>query len=290
MTCSYCRYPNLDDEHRCRRCGRPLSDSYAMATSGALATVPQPVRRESPPVAPPPAVECSPRQARLFHEKPTGKVIPFEALTSPELEAPLIETPAKARTVTRTSRGVQARRTAAPSDRQPSLDFLPPSPRSGRKPGAAVEAVIFCDAPVATPTHRAFATAIDGSMILIAFGLFLVTFRLLGGVFAFDKLMVLMLGASAALIGVFYGFVYVWGSGRTPGMRATGLTLIHFDGYPPDRVSRWMRYLAACLSYCACGLGILWALVDEESLAWHDHISKTFPTFSRPETNFVRHR
>jgi len=287
MTCSYCRYPNLDDEHRCRRCGRPLSDSYAMAISGALATLPQPVRRESPPVAPPPPAASQPRQALLFYEKPTGKVIPFEALASPELEPPLIEPPAKARTVTRTSSRLQVRRTAAPSDRQPSLDFLPPSPPA-RKLGAAVEGVIFCDAPVATPTHRAFAAAIDGSMILIAFGLFLITFRLLGGVFAFDKLMVLMLGAAAALIGVFYGFVCVWGSGETPGMRATGLTLIHFDGYPPDRVSRWMRYVAACLSYCACGLGILWALVDEESLAWHDHISKTFPTFCRPETNFVR--
>src|SRR5271155_949399 len=101
MTCSYCRYPNLDDEHRCRRCGRPLSDSYAMATSGALATVPQPVRRESPPVAPSPPAAYPPRQARLFYEKPTGKVIPFEALASPELEPELIEQPVKARTVTR---------------------------------------------------------------------------------------------------------------------------------------------------------------------------------------------
>jgi hypothetical protein len=28
----------------------------------------------------------------------------------------------------------------------------------------------------------------------------------------------------------------------------------------------------------AGGLGIVWILVDEEQLAWHDHISKTFPT------------
>jgi len=289
MNCSYCRYPNLDEEHRCRRCGRPFSDSYAMATSGALATVPQPVLRESPPAAPPPPAGGPPRQARLFYEKPAGKVIPFEALTSPELEPPLIEMPAKTSTVRRTSSRLQARRAAEPADRQPSLDFLPPS-TPGRQRGASVEGVIFCDAPVATPAHRAFAAAIDGSMILIAFGLFLTTFHLLGGVLVLDKLMVSMLAAAAALIGGFYGFVCVWGTGQTPGMRATGLTLIHFDGYPPDSVSRWMRYLGACLSWCACGLGILWALVDEESLAWHDHISKTFPTFSRPETNFVRHK
>jgi uncharacterized RDD family membrane protein YckC len=289
MTCSYCRYSNSDEEHRCRRCGRPLSDSYAMATSGALATVPQPVRREAELGEPPMPAASAPRQARLFYEKPTGKVIPFEALAAPELEPQPTGPPAKPKTVARTSSRLQARRSADAPDRQPSLDFLPPSPPPGRKPGT-VEAVIFCDAPVATPTHRALAAAIDGSMILIAFGLFLTTFHLLGGVFASDKLMVLMLGASAVLIGGFYGFVCVWGSGRTPGMRATGLTLIHFDGYPPDRISRWMRYLAACLSYSAGGLGLLWALVDEESLAWHDHISKTFPTFCRPETNFVRHR
>jgi len=32
------------------------------------------------------------------------------------------------------------------------------------------------------------------------------------------------------------------------------------------------------LSLCSLGLGLVWALVDEESLTWHDHISKTFPT------------
>jgi hypothetical protein len=32
------------------------------------------------------------------------------------------------------------------------------------------------------------------------------------------------------------------------------------------------------LSYTVGGLGLVWALVDEEQLAWHDHISKTFPT------------
>ena len=41
---------------------------------------------------------------------------------------------------------------------------------------------------------------------------------------------------------------------------------------------RLFRVGAAGLSVLAAGLGILWALVDEESLTWHDHISKTYPT------------
>ena len=28
----------------------------------------------------------------------------------------------------------------------------------------------------------------------------------------------------------------------------------------------------------SAGLGLLWSLADEESLTWHDHMSKTFPT------------
>ena len=38
------------------------------------------------------------------------------------------------------------------------------------------------------------------------------------------------------------------------------------------------------------GIGLLWALADEESLTWQDHMSNTFPTFRTQETNFVRKR
>jgi uncharacterized RDD family membrane protein YckC len=138
--------------------------------------------------------------------------------------------------------------------------------------------------------HRACAAAIDGSMIVIAYGLFFITFHLLGGSFSYSKPDLLIMGAAALLIAMFYGFVWVWAGAQTPGMLALRLTLIHFDGYPPERTSRWLRYLGACLGYCAGGLGLLWALLDEESLAWHDHISKTFPTFHGPETSFVRKR
>jgi uncharacterized RDD family membrane protein YckC len=285
MTCSYCRYLNLDDERRCRRCGRPQNDIYAKATTGALAAVPQLARSEPPPV---PAVSRSaerlsvPRQAMLFQDRPSGKVIPFDGV----LEAPA---PAKPKTAPRSSTRV-ARRAGAPNDAQPSLEFLLPAPPAPRKLSTTVEAVIDCDAPVAAPMHRACAAAVDGSMIVIACGIFLTVFHLLGGSFPPTKPVILIMGAAAALIAMFYGFVWVCAGGRTPGMRALRLTIINFDGYPPDGVSRWLRYLGACLGYCAGGLGLLWALLDEESLAWHDHISKTFPTFHGPETSFVRRR
>ena len=132
MTCGYCRYPNSDEEHRCRRCGRPLSDSYAVATAGALAAVPLPARREPAPAAPPaPQFSRPPRQGLLFQEKPSGKVIPFEALTSPASQpAP----PPKPKPVTRTSTRIQTRR-AEPSGDTHSLRWI--SCRPLRRPPAS---------------------------------------------------------------------------------------------------------------------------------------------------------
>jgi uncharacterized RDD family membrane protein YckC len=288
MTCGYCRYLNTDEANRCRRCGRPLLDAYAMANSGSLAAVPRswPHEPVSFGVSVPPAGGAgAARQALLFQEKPSGKVIPFEALAMPGFEPPA----AKPKTATRTATRVRERRPPV-TEVQPSLDFLPPAPHAARKLDTNVEAAIYCDAVAASPTHRAFSAAIDGSMIVIACGLFLTTFHLLGGALAADKVTLGILGAAAFLIAMFYGFVWVWSGGDTPGMRATRLTLIDFDGHPADRIARWRRFLGSCLSYCGCGLGILWVLVDEESLAWHDHISQTFPTFRGPESNFVRRR
>ena len=53
---------------------------------------------------------------------------------------------------------------------------------------------------------------------------------------------------------------------------------VRADGRNPNREQRVYRMAAGCLSVMAAGLGLMWALVDEESLTWHDHISKTFPT------------
>lgn len=284
MTCSYCRYLNSDEERRCRRCGRPLYDVYAAATRGNLAAVPNPVRSE-PAAAPQlPRQAATPRQAMLFQDRQAGNVIPFDGVH----EKPL--PPQKSKTVSRTSTRMQVRRTGTPDDAQSTLEFLQPAPAAPRKLSTTVEAVIDCDAPVAAPMHRACATAIDLSMVLISYGLFLTTFYLAGGSFPPGKAGFVVMSVSAILIALFYGFLWVCAGATTPGMRALRLTLINFDGYPPDRTSRWLRFMGACLGYCAGGLGLLWALLDEESLAWHDHISKTFPTFQGPETSFVRRR
>jgi uncharacterized RDD family membrane protein YckC len=61
-------------------------------------------------------------------------------------------------------------------------------------------------------------------------------------------------------------------------MRCAGLRLVDFDGNPPSPGRRYQRLVGSILSVLAGGMGLIWALVDEERLTWHDHISSTFPT------------
>jgi uncharacterized RDD family membrane protein YckC len=175
-------------------------------------------------------------------------------------------------------------------DDQPTLDFLPPAHQAPRTLKTHVTAVIYCDAPVATPAHRAVAAALDLSLILIGYGLFLGTFHVCGGEFVLNKTTAPVFAAVFVVLALFYGLLWVFAGGDSAGMRWTQLRLINFDGFPAERRERLVRYAASCLSYAAAGLGILWALVDEESLTWQDHISRTFPTLRESDSSFVRNR
>jgi uncharacterized RDD family membrane protein YckC len=63
--------------------------------------------------------------------------------------------------------------------------------------------------------------------------------------------------------------------GQTLGMRAWRLKVVREDGGDVSWNDALRRHLAALLSCLSLGLGFLWALIDKEGLAWHDHISRT---------------
>jgi uncharacterized RDD family membrane protein YckC len=160
---------------------------------------------------------------------------------------------------------------------QQSLDFLN-DPFETNPLGTEVEAVIYCDAPVALPMHRIMAAAADASMISIAAGAFLSIFYLSGGPIVFTKASVLLFVGVVGVVAVLYRLLWCLGNGDTPGMQFAGLRLVNFDGRLPDREQRLTRLAGSILSLASAGLGLVWALVDEENLTWHDHISKTFPS------------
>jgi uncharacterized RDD family membrane protein YckC len=203
----------------------------------------------------------------LFQDRPAPNVIPFETY------APAPPKPRQPRSDPQKPRRAKPR----VSEAQGSLDFLPAVPDQPRTLGTTVEAVIICEAPVATPLHRAIAAILDGSMVLIGYGLFLLAFRLAGGQFAAGKSNLMIFGAALILVAFAYGLFWAIAGTETAGMRWAQLRLITFEGFPPEPGQRFLRFAGSCLSIGTM-LGLLWSLADEESLAWQDHISRTFPT------------
>jgi len=159
---------------------------------------------------------------------------------------------------------------------QQALDFN--SGLEAQSLGMQMEAVIYCDAPVAMPLHRFIAAAVDTSMVLIALGLFLGIFLFSGGHIAFTKQVIPVFALMAALVWGLYHTFWCVANGDTPGMRFAGLRVLNFDGLAAGRGQRGLRQAAFVLSVLSAGVGLFWAFVDEENLTWHDHISKTFPT------------
>ena len=281
MTCGHCGRRMTDLESRCSHCGRRPEDAPRNAipiSRGALAAQ---IRPEPPPEALPPqfnakstaSEHAGPSQGRLFAYGTSAVVIPFPATASRKKNGP-----GSSKSGTHVRRSGPGRR-----DGQTTMDFIP-QPPSKPKLSTTVDAVILCDAPVAARLHRAIASAIDLSLILIGYVLFLaaiylapVIFHFQGGVFTLTRPNLLALCAGFAFIAFGYGALWAVAGSETAGMSWTGLRLLTFDGLEPDRGRRMARYFGACLSILAV-VGLLWCLADEERLSWADHISGTFPT------------
>jgi len=209
-------------------------------------------------------------QRPLFTDRPAPNVIPFETYAPPAPRPRKSDQP-------RTDLAKPRRARPPVSEAQTSLDFLPAVPEQPRTLGTTVEAVIICEAPVATPIHRAIAAILDWSMILIGYGLFLLAYRLAGGQFVTGKSNLILFGGMLILLAFTYGLFWAIAGTETAGMRWARLRVITFEGFPPEPQQRVLRFAGSCLSIGTV-LGLLWSLADEESLAWQDHISRTFPT------------
>lgn len=300
MTCSYCGGRQYEEDNRCRRCGRKAGDTLTSEvtmhrTDGALAEQVQPAMWMPPgPVGLPGSRPLSkfahPVQGSLFWERPATKVIPFESFQT-AASSTTSRQRGTAKSGSRTSSRTNSRRTPNVHDEQGmlDLDFLPPAPPKARTLGTTVEAVIYCEDPVASRLHRAVAAGLDWSMVLLAYGLFLLVFRLAGGEFVFDKASLLMIGAVLPVLGCLYGLTWAIAGKETPGMRWANLRFTTFDGFPPERSQRLLRFAGSCLSLCTVA-GLLWSFADEESLTWPDHISGTFATPKRADSQIFHRR
>ena len=302
MECRYCQAANSSDDHRCRRCGRRLRPNLTLAEpvyTGASAAAPVLQERTAPvlhertvqpsavpvlqhiPAPSPEDVEhrvshrpaephrppepSAPRRAvhyqpSLFSSRELPLVVQFETI------APHLVPPASRKT-----QSASRPRRRKPVAAQQALEFTARASKSA-------DTAIYCDARVAIPAHRAMAAALDASIVLMALAIVGIIFRIAGGIFVLNaRTAPMFLGVVAGVV-LFYRLLWCLANGDTIGQTWTRLRLVNFDGQRPTRVQRFHRTVSGCLSLLAGGVGLLWSLVDEETLTWHDHMSKTFPT------------
>jgi hypothetical protein len=79
-----------------------------------------------------------------------------------------------------------------------------------------------------------------------------------------------------ALFWAAYHYIFLVFGGITPGMLMSQLELSSFEGCVPTRRTRAGRAVALVLSCMSLGLGFAWTIVDEDSLGWHDRITRTY--------------
>ncbi len=281
MDCTYCGAENAEEETRCGRCGRRLGAAPAQAPPRTSA-LPAPAR-EVPPVVPIARREREgqrpPRQQSLF------QVIPFEAIAPPrKAEAKGTDgdsgegqPPAGAR------RGGRPPKHPNQGGLFPPVPPPPPSPPGGTRPPSPTAPVVQCRAPVAPIGRRAAAASVDAGIVFGGFLLFLGIHRLWAGELVLDRVGALVYGAAYLILFAFYKLLAALRSDRSTGLRLLGLRVLHFDGRPPNRRQRVLRVLSGSGSLLPAGIGLLWALMDEERLTFHDHISETFITPDEPD-------
>lgn len=244
VTCPFCQALTDADLHRCERCGRRFTAHEPVGTGLQLI------------------------KGGSERPAPTREPVVQASLFGPQAVPAATPEPAK-------PNGVRApRRPRCPSSSQTSFDF-----DGGRALPNAVESALFCNAPVALSAHRALAAALDTGLGAIALMLFFLTLQLVGGAATLAAALSLPVYCTVAvLFQIFYRLLFCLANADTPGMRWCGLRLVSFHGRPLTSRQRVFRLAAALVSLVAAGLGILWALVDEERLAWHDYMSRSFPT------------
>ena len=83
-------------------------------------------------------------------------------------------------------------------------------------------------------------------------------------------------GIIYAVLFPLYELLFFTLSDQTPGMRYARIGLCTLSDENPSRSEIRRRILAQMIALCPFGLGILWALLDEDGLGWHDRISRMY--------------
>jgi len=124
--------------------------------------------------------------------------------------------------------------------------------------------------------QRAIAGFVDTAFVLMASGVFMLTFLELAEEAPRSRLTPVCVLAVGGMFWLVFQYLFLIYGRRTPGMKLAQLELCTFEEDPAPLFARQCRALASTLSGIAIGLGYLWAFIDEDRLGWHDRISQTY--------------
>jgi uncharacterized RDD family membrane protein YckC len=127
----------------------------------------------------------------------------------------------------------------------------------------------------ASVCRRLLATAIDGLILFASLSVFAAVFLRFNPVRGPLPLLAGVATTLAIALWFAYQYLFIVHTGSTPGLRATRVKLVKYDGSPVTRRLRRWRVLASLLSGLSAGLGYLWCFLDPDSLCWHDRITRT---------------
>ncbi|HLH01514.1 MAG TPA: RDD family protein [Bryobacteraceae bacterium] len=251
----------------------PARISPATYPIAATATAPAyDFEPETAPISP----EAAPGQQAALFSGTAGepRVIPFASLTSPS------ERTAIRRRAATSAKADRKRTRVTRSEVEQSRFDFPSEISAAEAAQADARLKMFCETPVATAGPRLQAALFDALVMACGCGPALGLYFYLGGQLSLDKHVLPFFFLALLTIPLYYKLLWALAGKDTPGMRAARLELVDFDGKEPGRDQRFGRLFGSALSLLAAGIGMIWLLVDEERLTWHDHMSGTFPTFS----------
>jgi uncharacterized RDD family membrane protein YckC len=164
-------------------------------------------------------------------------------------------------------------------------EVVPPPPALGgitieEEPVKPPERRPGIDMPLRTASHgrRIAAALVDSGIVGIAACVFVgIGYRVTAVRPPLWELLVIALGVPACLWSGYQYLFFVY-AGTTIGLRVLGLRLARFDGTPANRRKRRLRVFGSMLSAAALGMGYAWQFLDEDSLAWHERITRTYLT------------
>lgn len=281
MRCRCCGAENPEHELRCVKCqmrlsppaARPAPETYPVFESAAAPDLlrqpaAEPVTRR-PVLASsrPDAVrETTPTQPALFPYREPRKVVELNPKASADSGRPA-----------EPHRSTPRRRTAPG---QSAFDFDGPQPPSRPITREIARRTDFAVAPIQL---RAMASLFDLGLAVGFLSIFLATVWLCIGQLPLHTAALACYAASSLIIAALYKTLWCTFGQVTLGIQGAHLNIVSFDGLRPTRTQRFLRMASSWLSLLSAGMGLLWALADQESLSWHDHISQTFLTHQPPD-------